>query len=90
MEKAFTEERNFVQADLLTTALSYGDYENCCFTNCDLSNTDLSGFHFQDCEFIGCNLGMSKLVKTAFRNVSFKEVNYLGLNLMFAMSFCLK
>lgn len=79
MEKILVEDKDFDLADFTIEPLVLGDYEKCRFINCNFSNSDLSGFHFQDCEFTGCNLGMSKLVKTAFRNVSFKDSKLLGL-----------
>ena len=61
-------------------ALAKGEYENCTFKHCDFSNTDLSEINFAEVEFIACNLSLTKLYKTAFRNVIFKECKMLGMH----------
>jgi fluoroquinolone resistance protein len=60
--------------------LKKGDYENCTFNNCDFSNTDLSEIKFIDCNFICCNLSLVKLIKTALRDIKFKNCKMLGLH----------
>jgi fluoroquinolone resistance protein len=60
--------------------ISRGEYDNCTFRNCDFSNVDLSHFIFAECEFIECNLTMTKLVKSSWRDVRFKNCKLVGLH----------
>lgn len=93
MERPLTEEKTFDQIDFTKESLLEGDYEDCSFINCNFSNVNLSHFNFIECTFRGCNLSMTKLGKTALRNIEFKDCKLLGLHfehckeLLFAVGF---
>src|ERR1700761_8511377 len=78
MEQVFTDE-TFDKKDFKATPLKKGEYEACIFRNCDLSGVDLSDLVFIDCEFIDSNLSLVRLVKTAFRDITFKGCKMMGL-----------
>ena len=80
MEKPYFEDKQFERLDCSTTPFQIADYEGCKFQHSNLSAATLSGSHFIDCIFIGCNLSMAKLIKTAFKNVQFKDCKLTGLH----------
>jgi fluoroquinolone resistance protein len=80
MEQVYIEEKKFEHINFAEQLLAKGEYDNCSFINCDISNTDLSEIKFTECTFTGCNLSLAKLVKTAFREVKFKDCKLLGLH----------
>ena len=71
---------HFDKIDFKKQPIIIGEYEQCVFTNCDFAHTDLSQIIFTDCEFVHCNLSIVKLVKTAFREVIFKDCKMMGLH----------
>jgi uncharacterized protein YjbI with pentapeptide repeats len=79
MEQVFIDEKTFDKNDFTQNSLIKGEYEYCTFINCDFSNSDISDIKFSYCEFIGCNLSLTKLIKTTFRDVKFKDCKMLGL-----------
>jgi len=66
--------------DFSENPLERGDYEDCIFSNCNFSNADLSHINFVECELNDCDLSTSKLVNTAFREITFKGCKLLGLH----------
>lgn len=79
MKQTYISDQDFQNINCTDQPFERGEYENCTFRNCSFEYADLSGFSFTDCEFITCNLSMTKLVKTAFRSVYFKECKMFGL-----------
>lgn len=80
MIRPIFEEQKFDRINFTETEFPSGDYENCIFVDCVFSNTDLSGQNFTDCTFIRCNFSLARTVKTALRNIRFKECKLLGLH----------
>jgi len=78
METATTD-NTYDKKDYTQRALPKGEYECCTFNNCDFSGADLGGIKFFECTFAGCNLSNAILVKTAFRNINFRDCKMLGL-----------
>jgi uncharacterized protein YjbI with pentapeptide repeats len=75
MEQVFVQDKIFDKIDVLAV----GEYDNCTFNNCDFANNDLSHCIFVDCIFDACDVSLTKLNKTAFRDVQFKNCKMLGL-----------
>lgn len=76
----YFEDQQFENIKFQVEPLALGEYENCVFKQCDFSGINLSEIKFIDCEFIGSNLSLVNLVKTAFRDIRFKECKLLGLH----------
>ena len=74
----YFEDKTFDKRNGSAQNLEKGEYENCRFTNCDFSEADFNEFQFSDCDFVDCNLSLSKVQKTAFRDVRFKNCKILG------------
>ena len=93
MERKYVEEKVFEKTDFTKDTLTIGDYEGCRFINCNFSNSDLGDVHFIDCKFTGCDMSLVKLIKTAIRDVEFKDCKLIGLhfysgnNMLFSASF---
>lgn len=79
MEPVFIEEKTFDKIDFTKNSLAKGEYEYCKFLHCDFSGTELNSIRFLECEFNGCNLSLAKLIKTALRDIKFKDCKMLGL-----------
>ncbi|HWJ89692.1 MAG TPA: pentapeptide repeat-containing protein [Flavisolibacter sp.] len=79
MERIYIEDETFDKADFAQTGLMKGEYDNCIFTGCNFSGVDLSDMSFSECEMTDCNMSMAKLMKTAFKDVRFKNCKLLGL-----------
>jgi uncharacterized protein YjbI with pentapeptide repeats len=74
----------------LLTELQPAIYEDCTFKNCTLNDQSFENYEFVDCHFIDCNLSMSKLNKTAFKNVVFSNCKLYGLHFEDCKPFLLK
>lgn len=93
----YFEDKTFDKRNGSAQNLEKGEYENCRFTNCDFSEADFNEFQFSDCDFVDCNLSLSKVQKTAFRDVRFNNCKMLGVHfdgcntfgLQFAFSSCI-
>jgi fluoroquinolone resistance protein len=79
-EPAFIENKTFSKIDFTQSPIGKGEYEYCSFINCDFSNSDFSEIQFAECVFDSCNLSMVILVKTALRDIKFRNCKMLGLH----------
>lgn len=87
----YIEDKIFEKVNFREQPLKIGEYDYCVFRQCDFSETDFSELRFSDCDFLDCNLSLIKLMKTGFRDISFKNCKMLGLHfdncLEFGISF---
>ena len=79
MLENYINDKSFPGIDFTQESLAKSEYENCIFNNCNFEGCDLSDFKFIDSTFNECNLSLSKLIKTIFRDVQFKDCKMLGL-----------
>ncbi len=75
MKEIYIQDKTFDRSDTLPK----GEYENCTFLSCNFANNDFSEYKFIGCVFQACNLSLTKLHKTAFQEVKFKDCKMLGL-----------
>lgn len=93
MADLFLVNEQFNTVNYTKSKLPTGEYELCRFTACDFSKSDLSGCVFYDCEFVECQMSGVKLMKTAMRDVRFRNCKAEGLHFehcndfLFAVSF---
>ncbi len=79
MQQLLIQDKHFDKLNFRVASLDKAEYENCKFSNCDFSGSNFSDIKFIDCEFKSCNLSLVKLIKTVFRDVTFKDCKLLGL-----------
>src|SRR5690349_8298793 len=88
-EQEYIDEQAFDKVDFSATPFKKGMYEECVFTNCNFADVDISGSVFSACRFTGCNMSLTKLVKTGFVDVAFKDCKLMGLQFGLSSGFAL-
>jgi fluoroquinolone resistance protein len=79
MNKNIIESGIFTKSDYTKTGLPADEYEKSTFVNCVFSNADVSNIVFSECEFRGCDLSMARVIKTALKDVTFRECKLVGI-----------
>lgn len=57
-----------------------GEYEECEFLGINFSGHDLSDYRFSGCDFKDCDFSNAKILRTALREIVFKNCKLIGIN----------
>lgn len=80
MSNVYAVAQTYDGSDFRRSPLPKGDYEECHFTHCQFSESDLSEVNFVTCTMEYCDLSMTRVVRTAFKDVTFRHCKLLGVH----------
>lgn len=80
MSDVYTQQQTFDTINFAEQPLPSGEYDTCRFVRCQFTNADVSHRTFSECTFEHCNFSLTKLARTAFREVQFINCELLGIH----------